>query len=79
MTDNAPTDLVVGAFSDVKVALERLGVNLLPIDYPDELLPFTGRKIWKSTLFTITSHPDYWHVFVKTGRRCKTFSRNDFR
>lgn len=44
VTDNAPTDLVVGAFSDVKVALERLGVNLLPIDYPDELLPFTGRK-----------------------------------
>ena len=42
VTDNAPTDLVVGAFSDVKVALERLGVNLLPIDYPDELLPFTG-------------------------------------
>lgn len=31
VTDNAPTDLVVGAFSDVKVALERLGVNLLPI------------------------------------------------
>lgn len=26
VTDNAPTDLVVGAFSDVKVALERLGV-----------------------------------------------------
>lgn len=44
VTDNAPTDLVVGAFSDVKVALERLGVILLPIDYPDELLPFTGRK-----------------------------------
>ena len=71
--DNAPTDLVVGAFSDVKVALERLGVNLLPIDYPDELLPFTGRKIWKSTLFTITSHPDYWHVFVKPVEDVKRF------
>ena len=73
VTDNAPTDLVVGAFSDVKVALERLGVNLLPIDYPDELLPFTGRKIWKSTQFTITSHPDYWHVFVKPVEDVKRF------
>ena len=33
VTDNAPTDLVVGAFSDVKVALERLGVILLPMNY----------------------------------------------
>lgn len=71
--DNAPEDLVVGAFSDVKVALERLGVALTPVDYPDELLPFTGRKIWKSTLFTITSHPDYWHVFVKPVEDVKRF------
>ena len=58
MTNNAPTDLFVGAFSDVKVALERLGVILLSSDYPYLLLLFTGRKIWKSILVTITSHTD---------------------
>lgn len=73
VNDNVPTDLVVGTFSDVKEALERLGANLVPIDYPDELLPFTGRKIWQSTLFTITSHPECWHVFVKPVIDVKRF------
>ena len=68
LTDNDPKDPVVGTFSDVKVALERFGVKLLPLDYPDELMPFVGRKIWKSTLFTITSHAEDWHVFVKPVR-----------
>ena len=71
--DNVPADLVVGTFSDIKVALERLGVNLVPVDYPDELMPFTGRKIWQSTLFTITSRPECWHVFVKPVVDVKRF------
>lgn len=73
ITDNEPEDPVVGTVSDVKVALERFGVKLTPLDYPDELLPFTGRKIWKSTLFTITSHPEDWHVFVKPVEDIKRF------
>lgn len=44
LTDNDPKDPVVGTFSDVKVALERFGVKLLPLDYPDELMPFVGRR-----------------------------------
>lgn len=73
VTDNDPEDLVVGTFSDVSVALEKLGVNLVPVDYPDELLPFAGRKIWQSTLFTITKNPEYWHVFVKPVVDVKRF------
>lgn len=73
VTDNDPTDLVVGTFSDVSVALDKLGVQLTPVDYPDELMPFVGRKIWQSTLFTITSHPEYWHVFVKPVVDVKRF------
>ena len=64
LTDNDPKDPVVGTFSDVKVALERFGVKLLPLDYPDELMPFVGRKIWKSTLFTIISE---WRLWVLQG------------
>ena len=73
LTDNDPKDPVVGTFSDVKVALERFGVKLVPLDYPDELMPFVGRKIWKSTLFTITSHAEDWHVFVKPVEDVKRF------
>ncbi len=73
IADNDPHDPVVGTFSDVKVALEQLGVKLTPLDYPDELLPFMGRKIWKSTLFTITSHAEDWHVFVKPVEDVKRF------
>ena len=73
ITDNQPEDPVIGTVSDVKVALERFGVRLEPLDYPDELLPFTGRRIWKSTLFTITSHAEDWHVFVKPVGDIKRF------
>lgn len=73
ITDNAPEDPVIGTVSDVEVALERFGIKLVPLDYPEELMPFTGRKIWKSTLFTITSNPDDWHVFVKPVEDIKRF------
>ncbi len=73
ISDNDPHDPVVGTYSDVKVALEQFGVKLQPLDYPDELLPFMGRKIWKSTLFTITSHAEDWHVFVKPVEDVKRF------
>lgn len=73
ISDNDPHDPVVGTYSDVKVALEQLGVKLTPLDYPDELLPFMGRKVWKSTLFTITSHAEDWHVFVKPVEDVKRF------
>lgn len=74
VNDNEPGDPVVGALADVEVAMDRMGVKLTPLDYPEELLPFTGRKIWQSTLFTITSHPECWHVFVKPVWDVKRFS-----
>lgn len=73
ISNNAPEDPVIGTVSDVKVALEKFGIKLEPLDYPDELMPFTGRKIWKSTLFTVTSHSDAWHVFVKPVEEIKRF------
>lgn len=73
ITDNDPMDPVIGTFSDVKVALEKLGIKPAPLDYPERLKSFIGRKIWKSTLFTITSHPECWHVFVKPIEDVKRF------
>lgn len=72
--DNEPEDLVVGTLDDVEVAMENFGVHLEPMDYPEDLKEFLGRKIWKSTLYTITSHADSWHVFVKPIWDVKRFS-----
>ncbi len=72
--DNAPEDPIIGTLDDVEVALDRMGIHLTPLDYPEELQPYLGRKIWQSTLFTITSHTDGWHVFVKPVYDVKRFS-----
>lgn len=72
--ENEPGDLVVGSMDDVEIMLDRLEVHPAPIDYPEALADFLGRKIWKSTLFTITSHEDCWHVFVKPVWDVKRFS-----
>lgn len=72
--DNAPEDPIVGTLDDVEVAMDRMGIHLTPMDYPEELKEFLGRRIWKSTLFSITSHADSWHVFVKPIWDVKRFS-----
>ena len=71
---NAPEDLVVGTLDDMEIALDRFDVHPDPLDYPEELYPFLGRKVWQSTLYTITSHEDCWHVFVKPVNDVKRFS-----
>lgn len=72
--DNEPEDPIVGTLDDVEVAMDKMGIRLIPLDYPEELSAFLGRKIWKSTLFSITSHADSWHVFVKPIWDVKRFS-----
>lgn len=64
----------MGTLDDVEVAMDRMGIHLTPMDYPEELKDFLGRRIWKSTLFSITSHADSWHVFVKPIWDVKRFS-----
>jgi hypothetical protein len=73
ITDNQPEDLVVGSFSDVLVALEKWGIHPAPLDYPEELMPFVGRKIWKSTLSTVMLHSEYRNIFIKPVVEAKRF------
>jgi len=68
-TENPPegllrTDIVVGWIKSVKTGLKNLGI-VAPgeIDYPEELMEFFGRKIWKSNLKNITD--DDYPVFIK--------------
>lgn len=72
--DNEPEDLIAGTLDDVEVVMDKMGIRLVPMDYPEELRSFLGRKIWKSTLFSITSHADSWHVFVKPVWDVKRFT-----
>jgi len=60
-----PDELVVGGVSIVTRKLQSFGIEVPNIDYPEELTPFLGRKIWKSTLEAVLSDPRGWPVFVK--------------
>jgi hypothetical protein len=73
--DNQPEHVVVGYIDDVKVALQNIGC-FIPgeINYPEELQPFLGRKIWRSTVNTIANDPSKWNVFIKPLHHSKKFT-----
>lgn len=63
--DCGPLALIHGYIGDVHIALKKLGLGVPdPVDYPEELHQFLGRKIWKSVLKDVTKHPGT-EVFVK--------------
>jgi hypothetical protein len=69
-----PTSLVVGSISDVLDALRSLGIQPPTfIDYPEELYPFLGRKVWRSRMDALTDSNE-WGIFIKPAERCKKFT-----
>lgn len=67
-------DVIVGTDVDVCWFLGIHGIVCPNLDYPEELKDFLGRKIWASTLFTITNNPDAWHVFIKPIKEARRFT-----
>ncbi len=68
-------ELLVASIQMFRNGLSRLGIEPpAPFDYPEELLPFLGRKIWKSTVDTIANNPDSWNVFIKPAVTTKKFT-----
>lgn len=63
--DRETSDVVVGGVGVVRGALMALGRDIPEIDYPRELGPFLGRKVWRSTIRTVGSRADARPVFVK--------------
>ncbi len=61
----ATDDVIVGTYTDIRDWLETRRIEIPNLDYPEELREFLGRKLWQSTLFTVTNDVDAWHVFVK--------------
>lgn len=64
LNDLGPEVGLVGFVGDVRNALKKLGLpNPPPINYPEELQPWLGRKIWRSTLGEIRRSTA--QVFIK--------------
>ena len=67
--------VVLGSIQFVYNALENMGFSTpAPLDYPDVLSDFLGRKVWESTINTIANHPEQWNVFVKPKGLTKKFT-----
>jgi hypothetical protein len=69
-----PDNVVVGYLDDVWSALTKLNIAIPPeTNYPEELQEFLGRKIWRSKIDYIASHPELWNIFVKPAYSSKKF------
>lgn len=72
-------DIVVGGIETVRKRLAQLGIGFEEINYPAPIRKYLGRKIWRSKIDTINSHPEQWPVFVKSiegkGLRGKSLIR----
>ncbi len=67
--------IFLGSINYIHSALRRLNITVpKPIDYPEILKPFLGRKIWKSTINKIANNPKSWNVFVKPYNVSKKFT-----
>ena len=58
-------DVVVGGLGVVRARLRSLGVDASEIDYPEELRPFLGRGLWKTTIDHVSTEVGTWPLFVK--------------
>lgn len=58
-------DIVLDYIDQVKTVLNKFGVVPICPDYPKELEPFLGRRIWTDTIDHINSNPNLWGIFAK--------------
>lgn len=67
LADSSREDVVVGGLGPVRNALVRHGVTIEELDYPAELQPYMGRKVWSATVDEVASDRSLWPVFVKSA------------
>lgn len=58
-------DIVLDYIDQSQTIMSKFGVKPVCEDYPKELRPFMGRKIWTDKINSINTNPDKWGVFVK--------------
>lgn len=59
-------DIAVGYVGTVRRRLYELGITAPEMDYPEPLKKYLGRKVWPSTINTVSNNPELWPVFVKS-------------
>ncbi|MCR5123091.1 MAG: ATP-grasp domain-containing protein [Ruminococcus sp.] len=65
LCESSREDIVVGCVDTVRSRLNDFGITTPEIDYPDELRPYLGRKVWQTKMSVINNNPDKWNVFIK--------------
>lgn len=63
-----PDDLIVGGLGSVTGKLKEYGITVPNINYPDELKPYLGRRIWETTIDQVLNDESIRPVFVKPIR-----------
>lgn len=58
-------DVVVGGLGVVRARLCSLGVDTSEINYPEELRPYLGRRLWRTTIDHVNTEVESWPLFVK--------------
>lgn len=58
-------DIVLDYIDQCLTIFDKFGKHPHVDDYPKELQPYLGRKIWKDNINNINSNPDKWGIFVK--------------
>lgn len=67
--------IFLGSIQFIQGALRKLNLPIPePLDYPESLRSFLGRKIHESTINEIANDPDLWNVFVKPKGIAKKFT-----
>lgn len=63
-------DVIAGGVGRVRGRLEEFGIIPAEIDYPKELMPYLGRRIWQSTIKEVIQAQHRWPLFMKplTGK-----------
>jgi len=65
VTDLDRESIFVGGIGSIRKRLKNLGITIPEeIEYPDELTPFLGRRVWKSSLKEIMK-ANQFPLFVK--------------
>ncbi|HEY0612450.1 MAG TPA: ATP-grasp domain-containing protein [Chitinophaga sp.] len=74
ITDNELDNAIVGNISDVHKVLSNFQLKIpAPLDYPESLQLFLGRKIWKSSMHKF-AYDKAFNVFIKPLHRSKSFT-----
>ncbi len=67
-------DIVVGSVRDMQMIFSRFGVTLPVIEYPSELTPYFGRRLWTEPSLRRLIGEGRTNIFIKPAAGMKLFN-----